>query len=525
VNRWLAAGVALLTGLALGLRAPRLALRPLHNDEAVNAMKFGLLWINNNYHYDPNEFHGPALPYFTLPAAWLQGSPDFNQLTESTFRSVTVAFGAGLVVLLLLLTPELGRAETLWAAGLTAISPALVFYSRYYIHEMLLVFFSALSFFCAWRYVQNARPGWALAAGLGLGWMAATKETFVFALAALVLSGAAASLWGRWRDGGVPGFRPQWRRWHAVLALLMAAGIALLFFSSFLHNAQGPLAALQTYLPWLRRAGGATEHAHAWTFYFERLLFFHARGGPLWSEAFIVVLAAVGFCAALSGGAASPATRLLLRLIAFYTLWLTLIYTVLAYKTPWCLLGFYHGMILLAGVGAAFLWRGCRTRRLRAAASIALAAGAAQLAWQAWAGNFAADRNGVPYCDSPKYPYVYSQTVPDALRLVQTVEAVARVSPQGDNTEVEVMAPESYWPLPWYLRRFKNAGYWERIPNQPLAPIMIVSTALRAAFDERPEKTHLMAGYFELRPGVFFELYVNANLWRSYVKTLPPETD
>jgi hypothetical protein len=34
-----------------------------------------------------------------------------------------------------------------------------------------------------------------------------------------------------------------------------------------------------------------------------------------------------------------------------------------------------------------------------------------------------------------------------------------------------------------------------------------------------------MAGYFELRPNVFFELYVNTNLWASYLKTLPPEPD
>jgi hypothetical protein len=34
-----------------------------------------------------------------------------------------------------------------------------------------------------------------------------------------------------------------------------------------------------------------------------------------------------------------------------------------------------------------------------------------------------------------------------------------------------------------------------------------------------------MAGYFQLRPQVFFELYVDINLWRDYVKTLPPEKD
>jgi hypothetical protein len=54
---------------------------------------------------------------------------------------------------------------------------------------------------------------------------------------------------------------------------------------------------------------------------------------------------------------------------------------------------------------------------------------------------------------------------------------------------------------------------------------MIVSSKFEAAFDSRPEKTHLMAGYFQLRPQVFLELYVDLNLWREYVKTLPPEKD
>ena len=54
---------------------------------------------------------------------------------------------------------------------------------------------------------------------------------------------------------------------------------------------------------------------------------------------------------------------------------------------------------------------------------------------------------------------------------------------------------------------------------------MIVSSEFQAAFDERPEKTHLMAGYFQLRPQVFFELYVEINLWREYVNTLAPEKD
>jgi uncharacterized protein (TIGR03663 family) len=519
MNRWLLAGLALLLGTGLGLRAPALTLRPMHNDEGVNAMNFRRLYVTNDYKYNPDEFHGPTLPYLTLPAVWVQGGGNFNDFTEATYRSVPVAFGLGLILLLLLLAADIGRAQVLWAAAFTALSPAMVFYSRYYIHEMLLVFFTAWTFICCWRWANSGRAAWAVGAGIGVGLMYATKETFVLALAAMALAAGTSALWTRWRDGGAPGFEPRWNARQLVAALAAAAVTAAVFFSSFFTNRAGLMDAARTYLPWLRRAGGATTHVHPWNFYFERLLFFHVRGGPFWSEGLVVALALAGLCGALRGGS------LLWRLIAFYTFWLTLFYTVLPYKTPWCLLGFYHGMILLAGAGAVLLWRACEPAWLRAAAALALAAGVAHLGWQSWRGSFAMDSNGVPYCDSAKNPYVYSQTLPDALRLVATVEALAHVSAQGYGTVLEVMSPESYWPLPWYLRRFTNVGFWDKIPLQPPAPIMIVSTELHAAFDEGPDKTHVMAGYFALRPQVFLELYVQTNLWFAYVKTLPPEKD
>jgi uncharacterized protein (TIGR03663 family) len=524
MNRGLLAGLALLLGVGLGLRAPGLTLRPMHNDEGVNAMNFRRLYVTHDYKYNPDEFHGPTLPYLTLPSVWLQGGGGFDRFSEATYRGVTVAFGLGLILLLPLLARDFGRAETLWAAALTALSPAMVFYSRYYIHEMLLVFFTAWTFICFWRCANSGLATWAVAGGAGLGLMWATKETFVFTVVSIVLAIVTSVLWGRFHDDGPPLFQLRWKRLHLVAALAAAAVTALLFFSSFFTNAAGPLDALRTYLPWFRRAGGATTHVHPWTFYFERLLFFHVRGGPYWSEGMIVALALAGFLGALRG------RSLLLRLIAFYTFWLTLIYTLLPYKTPWCLLGFYHGIILLAGAGAALLWRSCRPAGLKAALAVALAGGLFHLGWQSWRGNFGLDSRGVPYCDSPKNPYVYSQTLPDALRLVETVEALARVSPEGYGTLVEVMSPESYWPLPWYLRRFQKIGYWDKIPKPPpvpvtSVPIIIVAADLRAAFDEVPGKTQLMAGYFELRPRVFLELYVNTNLWASYVKTLPPEKD
>jgi predicted membrane-bound mannosyltransferase len=233
----------------------------------------------------------------------------------------------------------------------------------------------------------------------------------------------------------------------------------------------------------------------------------------------IFTLAVVGAIAGFKRSGLANGSRALIRTIAFYTIILTAIYTVIPYKTPWCALGFWHGAILLAGVGAVELVNGCRRQPLRFVVGAALIVGALHLGWQSCRAAFT-------YSASQFNPHVYAHTSPDLLKLVTKVEALARLSPAGHDTVVKVMSPANdYWPLPWYLRQFKRSGWWNRIPADPLAPIMIVSSKFEAAFDSRPEKTHLMAGYFQLRPQVFLELYVDLNLWREYVKTLPPEKD
>ncbi len=67
MNRWSALALLLAIAGALALRAHDLGNRPLHNDEAVNATKLAALWDKGEYKYDPHEYHGPTLHYFSLP--------------------------------------------------------------------------------------------------------------------------------------------------------------------------------------------------------------------------------------------------------------------------------------------------------------------------------------------------------------------------------------------------------------------------------------------------------------------------
>lgn len=525
MNRWAALAWLLALAGALLLRCPQLGVRPLHNDEGVNAVKLAALWEKGDYRYDPHEYHGPALHYFSLPILWLGPAKNAAELSDAELRVVTVLFGLGLILLLPLVKDGLGRTATSWAAVFLAASPAMVFYSRYFIHEMLLVFFTLLTLAAGWRYAQSRHAGWAALAGIGVGLMFATKETFVLSIAAMGFALVATRLWNRWRAqrSQAPAESIPKVKWtpaprHVALALTTAGVVWLLFFNSFFTNAAGPGDSLTTYLPWLHRAGGASPHIHPWPFYLERLLWFHPAKSPVWTEALIAILALCGAAAAFCNNPNLVSRPGLTRFLVFYTAALTVIYSLISYKTTWCLLNFWLGVILLAGIGASALVQMCRTRLTRILLVALLGVGVLHLALQSWTLSqyLAADLRN---------PYVYAQTSAHVRELVQRVEAISQVAPEGHETVVKVIAPESYWPLPWYLRQFKRIGWYEELPADPFAPIILASAKLGAALDDKSDKRYIMTGYYELRPNVFLELYVERGLWEKFVATLPREVD
>ena len=556
MNRGCALALLLAIAGALALRAHDLGNRPLHNDEAVNATKLAALWDKGEYKYDPHEYHGPTLHYFSLPVlklssaltpdgrarhsvrAELGGTDDgAHGVTRPTFsdaqlRVVTVAFGVGLILLLLLIKDGFGRGATIWAALFLAASPAMVFYSRYFIHEMLLVFFSLLTLAAGWRYSRSRKLIWATLTGAGVGLMSATKETFVLTLAAMFFALAAARGWNRWRERRMFQLESTLQRvprteqakaWtptplHLASALTAGGVVWMLFFTSFFTNSEGPSDSLATYLPWLNRAGGASPHIHPWNFYLERLLWFHPAKSPLWTELTILLLAIIGAIAGFVGNRERVTHPGLTRFLVFYTVALTGIYTVISYKTPWCALNFWLGVILLAGIGATALVKSFHNKLTRTLLAGLIGTGVLHLAFQAWlvSHEFAADLRN---------PYVYAQTSAHERELVERVKAIALVAPEGFNTTVKVISPESYWPLPWTLRDFKRVGWFEEMPADAFAPIVLVSARLNAALDEKSSKAWIMTGYYELRPNVFLELYVERGLWEKFVTTLPRTQD
>jgi len=451
---------------AVAVRTVRLDLRPMHADEANQAVKFGALLERGDYRFDPQDHHGPTLYYLTLPAARLAGARTLAGLDERTLRLVPALFGAALVLAFLLFAGGLSRSATLAAAVLAAASPALTYYSRFYIQETLLAAFLVLLLGAGWRYSRRRSLAWALLAGVAAGLMAATKET------SLILFGGTAVAFGLLTLIGSVGTRRRgvvpsgdgwvWRdtrtkfpsAFHALAFAAAAAVVVVLFYTSFFKNPGGLADAARAVGASVARAGSPGVHAHPWSWYFQILAWSRTAGNLVWSEGFLLLLALAGAVAALVSAPDSESNPRFVRFVLFFTVTVAAVFSLIPYKTPWNMLTFYVGLVILAGHGVEVLLRLARPRALKAVAVGVVVIGLAFQAFQAYRANFvqAAD---------PANPYVYAQTVPDFLRLVAAVERAAADAPENTDMLVEVVAPpDETWPLPWYLRSFGRVGYW-----------------------------------------------------------------
>ncbi|MCK5676785.1 MAG: hypothetical protein KAH99_07205, partial [Verrucomicrobia bacterium] len=200
----------------------------------------------------------------------------------------------------------------------------------------------------------------------------------------------------------------------------------------------------------------------------------------------------------------------LARFLMFYTLLLTLAYSTISYKTPWCILSFLHGWILLAALGVAALFgaaqRGWKPRLLFALLLIP-AFGTYRLA----------QRTVFRYAADPRNPYVYAHTAPDFMNLVRRIGELEAISPKGREMHIQVIAaPDAIWPLPFYLRDFPNVGYWVgagSVPSTP-KPDIIISAA---DFDTTPDE--FLTEFYGLRPDTLLAIHIDSNLWNAFIET------
>ncbi|MCC7363442.1 MAG: TIGR03663 family protein [Dehalococcoidia bacterium] len=137
---------------AFALRFWDLGARALHHDESIHA-QWSWRLIQGEYEHSP-IFHGPLYYHVQGLFFLVFGTSDY------TSRMSAAVFGLAICALPLLMRRRLGPVGTFAAVAFIALSPTLVYYSRFFREDIYMAAFTLLMVASLWRYMDEGRERW-----------------------------------------------------------------------------------------------------------------------------------------------------------------------------------------------------------------------------------------------------------------------------------------------------------------------------------------------------------------------------
>jgi len=443
--------------ILLGLHCVHLGVRPPHHDESVNGWFVDGIFNRGYYQYDPQNYHGPLYFYILTFFEKLFGR------SIEVLRWPTILFGWLVTATPFLFRRWLSNRGAWIAAFFLAVSPAMVFFSRYAIHEMGFTLFCIL-FFYFWLRAREESMTVKNVAGLGLtlGAMACMKENFVLYVATLLIAEGCIRVYER-------RFKienPKKLLLGSLAIVAIAFVIIVPVFSAFFHDANGVPNFFKAFELWSKTGENGNGHQKPFDYWLK-----------LMSE--LEWMAMLGLLLVPLALKKVPAQ---LRLISVMSFGLWLAYSIVAYKTPWCVLSFYWGLILVAAYWLS-QWMARWTDRkkgLTIALSVALVCGYGVSAYQSYDAAYAnPDQDG--------HLYIYGQTYRDLMGPLNEIVAAGKADPSlHQSLHIQVISAFT-WPLPFILGEFKSVGYYGEKNAPPVldAPIVIMDRSMENEFAPR----------------------------------------
>ena len=156
--------------MAFSLRLWDLDFRFIHYDESIHGYFSWLLSEGQGFRHNP-LMHGPLQFILNAGSFIILGS------NETSLRLPAAIFGACLVALPILMRTLIGSYGSLIASSILAISPTLLYFSRFARADIILAFLTLAIVITIWRYFrkQQARNIYIISALLALA--LATKES------------------------------------------------------------------------------------------------------------------------------------------------------------------------------------------------------------------------------------------------------------------------------------------------------------------------------------------------------------
>ena len=424
-----------------------LDLKLLHHDEAIHAWFSYELLTKGAWMYDPS-YHGPFLYYATSGMFSLFGDSDL------VARVLPSLFGTLLIPLVYYIyrLGYLDKKQTLIAALFLAVSPDMVYFSRFLRHDIFMLFFTLLFLVALLYYFERGHTRFAVIASIAAAGGLCCKEE----MPVIFLIFAVFFIYAIWRKRFT--LPPAWKTDLFIGVFLLTAIMSVLYsgFGTHLSTLVGEEFRLNT-AGWYQ----AIEHWMAmhnqqrlggpWFFYIPLLLLY---------EIPIFILAIIGTVQFLISGAsitlafrrvknffmhgtyslpvpelADAALRQLkgkrgeykksdefFRLCIWWMLLSMAFYAYVGEKVPWLLI---HQLLPMTFVSVYKLnWQ-----------KVALAlAGTIFLVAMTWHVAF------VP------------SDINEPIVQVQNSEDMRTVMNILDHSGKVVLASKNYWPLPWYYR-------------------------------------------------------------------------
>lgn len=207
--------------LGIFLRFFALDLKLFHHDEAIHAWFSYRLMTEGVYAYEP-MYHGPFLYYVTAGMFTLFGDTDFIA------RILPALFGVAIIPLIywIYTLGYLDKRQTLVAALFIAISPQMVYFSRFLRHDIFQLFFTVLILAALLAYTEHDRLRYALLAGLAIGCGMTLKEDMPIFLVVLATFAIYLLLTKKIK------LPETWLR-DTIAIVVVALSVMVIFYSSF----------------------------------------------------------------------------------------------------------------------------------------------------------------------------------------------------------------------------------------------------------------------------------------------------
>jgi len=422
----------IIVGLGAFLRLFLLAIKPPHFDEGINGWFVDQMVKNGFYRYDPTNYHGPLHFYILFLAQTLLGRNLW------AIRLPVVLASIFSIHLTLKFEPFVGRNVSRLAALAMAVSPAFVFYGRYSIHEVWLLLFSMLFILGLLGLWHRGTVGYLWCAGMGLTGMVLTKETYIIHVGCAVI--AMVVTWISHAITKVPDTRMARQSWTFIdVAVMVAAGVALIvfFYSGTFMNWAGVTGLYKTFDAWFKTGSQGAGHDKDW-YYWLMLI-------GRYEQPVLLGLALCFLCQFMR--------NLSLRYLAIYGVGTLIAYSIVKYKTPWCIISIIWPLLFMFGALLVIIPADLR----RIAHVVAGVFISVSLALSVRLNYFR--------CTTDTEPYVYVQTYNDVWKLTKPLLRLARANPTYYQLVGHLIRTSTY-PLPWMLGDFPKIGYYEH-DNMP----------------------------------------------------------